>query len=188
MKPNRNVFDMFPSIDSVDRRFASLHRVLRDQFPLLQRYYQSATTSCRPSRRASSPSLGGTSDVHSLDSLLGGRVHRQGLELLTRYLRPGSRGGNDRTSQVPGEPRLSVCTCSKPTPAGLHAPDHYGVAAWPLVLQKQRLPRGVFRRSIAWLSDSLPTLCRMRYHIRHKTRFQLPVRLYWTGFPPARFR
>jgi len=28
--------------------------------PLLQRYYQSATTSCRPSRRASLPSLGGT--------------------------------------------------------------------------------------------------------------------------------
>ncbi len=29
--------------------------------PLLHRYYQSATTSCRPSRRASLPSLGGTS-------------------------------------------------------------------------------------------------------------------------------
>ena len=28
--------------------------------PLLQRYYQSATTSCRPSRRTSLPSLGGT--------------------------------------------------------------------------------------------------------------------------------
>ncbi len=29
--------------------------------PLLQQYYQSVTTSCRPSRRASLPSLGGTS-------------------------------------------------------------------------------------------------------------------------------
>src|SRR5262249_17523183 len=29
--------------------------------PLLRRYYQSATTSCRPSRRTSLPSLGGTS-------------------------------------------------------------------------------------------------------------------------------
>ena len=29
--------------------------------PLLQRYYQSATTSCRPSRRTSLPSFGGTS-------------------------------------------------------------------------------------------------------------------------------
>jgi hypothetical protein len=31
--------------------------------------------------------------------------------------------------------------CSKPTPAGLLAPDHYGAAAWPLVIERQRLPR-----------------------------------------------
>ena len=46
-----------------------------------------------------------------------------------------------------------------PTPAGLLAPDHYGVAAWPLVCEQQRLPRKVFRRSIAWLSDSLRAPC-----------------------------
>src|SRR5262245_55401576 len=44
------------------------------------------------------------------------------------------------------------------TPAGLRTPDHYGGAAWPLVSQKQGLPRKVFRRSIAWLSDWLSTL------------------------------
>ena len=49
---------------------------------------------------------------HSLRSLLDGRVRRQGLELVTRYLRPGCCRGNDRISQVPGEPRISVCTCS----------------------------------------------------------------------------
>ena len=48
--------------------------------PLLRRYYQSATTSCRPSRRTSLPSLGGTSSVHSFFSLPGGRVRRRGLE------------------------------------------------------------------------------------------------------------
>ena len=58
---------------------------------------------------------------------------------------------------------MSVCTCSNPTPAGLLAPDHYGAAAWPLVEQKQRLPRKVFRSSIAWLSDSLSTLRRTGY-------------------------
>ena len=47
-----------------------------------------------------------------------------------------------------------------PTPAGLLAPDHYGVAVWPLVCEQQRLPRKVFRRSIAWLSDWLSTLRR----------------------------
>jgi hypothetical protein len=71
--------------------------------------------------------------------------------------RPGSRRGVGRISQVPGEPRLSVRHVQS-TPAGLRAPDHCGVAARPLVSQKQGLPRGVFRRSIAWLSDSLSTL------------------------------
>ncbi len=93
--------------------------------------------------------------VHSFCSLPDGRVSHQGLELVTRYLQPGSHRGNDRISQVPGEPQLSVCTCSNPTPAGRLSPDHYGAAAWPLVFQKQRLPRKVFRSSIAWLSDSL---------------------------------
>ena len=49
------------------------------------------------------------------------------------------------------------------TPAGLLAPDHCGVAAWPLVCEQQRLPRKVFRRSIAWLSDWLSTLRRAGY-------------------------
>ena len=44
------------------------------------------------------------------------------------------------------------------TPAGLRAPDHCGVTAWPLLSEQQGLPRKVFRRSIAWLSGSLSTL------------------------------
>ena len=95
--------------------------------------------------------------VHSFFSLPGGRVRRQGLELLSRYLRPGVRRGNDRISQVPGEPQVSVRHVQS-TPAGLRAADHCGVAAWPPGSQKRRLPRKVFRRSIAWLSDSLSTL------------------------------
>ena len=50
-----------------------------------------------------------------------------------------------------------------PTPAGLLTPDHYGAAAWPPDPQVQRLPQLVFRRPIAWLSDSLSTLRRGRY-------------------------
>jgi len=34
----------------------------------------------------------------------------------------------------------------------------HGAAAWPLVCEKQRLPRKVFRSSIAWRSDWLSTL------------------------------
>ncbi len=65
-------------------------------------------TSCCPSRRTSFPSLGDTS-VHSLSSLPGGRVRRQGLELVTRYLQPECCRGSNRISQVPGEPQYSVC-------------------------------------------------------------------------------
>src|SRR3954466_9518117 len=48
-------------------------------------------------------------------------------------------------------------------PAGPLSPDRYGATAWPLVGEQQRLPRKVFRRSIAWLSDSLSTLRRAGY-------------------------
>src|SRR5262249_32852168 len=60
----------------------------------------------------------------------------------------------------------------------------YSAAAWPLVCEKQRLPRKVFRRSIAWLSDSRSTLRRLGYPSRRKTRFQPLVRRYWAGFYP----
>ena len=61
---------------------------------------------------------------------------------------PVRKFAEERTgfSQVPGEPPLSVCNVPA-TPAGLLAPDHYGAAAWPLVIERQRLPRKVFRRS-----------------------------------------
>jgi hypothetical protein len=77
-----------------------------------------------------------------------------------------------RASQVPGEPRLSVCHVPA-TPAGLQALDQYSAAAWPLVCEQQRLPRKVFRRSIAWLSDSLFTLRRAGCHA--STQNSLPA-------------
>ena len=49
----------------------------------------------------------------------------------------------------------------------------YGAAAWPLVIERQRLPRKVFRRSIALLSDSLSTLRRADYS--STTQDSLPV-------------
>ena len=63
--------------------------------------------------------------------------------------------------------------CSKPTPAGLLASDHCDAAARPLVCKKQRLPRKVFRSSIAWLSDSLFTLRGVSY--LSTTQNSLPV-------------
>ena len=96
--------------------------------------------------------------MHSLLSLLDGRVRRRDLELITRYLPPGIRRGANRvlpSSWGTSDVRLP---CSIPTPAGLLASDHCDAAARPLVCKKQRLPRKVFRSSIAWLSDWLSTL------------------------------
>jgi hypothetical protein len=168
------------------RRFASLHWLQLGAVRQLPRYYQDAMTSCRPSHRTSFPSFGGTSVALVLFAPR--RTSAPPRPGVGHPVSPaGIVRGNDRISQVPGEPQLSVCTCSHPTPAGLLAPDHYSAAAWPLVSQKQRLPRKVFRSSIAWLSDSLSTPRRVRYLPRRKTRFRPLVRRYRTGFPPAGF-
>jgi len=83
---------MFLLLESAGRRRASLHWVLRASSPA-STVLSSATTSCRPSRRPLTtntvfPLLGGTS-VALVVMLLDGRVHRRGLELVTRFLRPG---------------------------------------------------------------------------------------------------
>ena len=140
MRMNLDVFGMFPSAESDGRRFAFLHWVLQGEFPSFHGTIKAlrlpaARLAALRFLRLAIPRL------HSLSSLLDGRVSRQGLELVTRCLRPGCCRGSNRISQVPGEPQSSVCTCSKPTPAGPLAPDRYGVAAWPLVLKRQRLPR-----------------------------------------------
>jgi hypothetical protein len=119
---------------------------------------------------------------HKPDAGLGPRVfgsgHPQSLSLSRR-----------RRSGVPsswGTP-ISVCPV-QPTPAGLLAPDRYSAAAWPLVCEKQRLPRKVFRRSIAGLSDSLSTLRRAGYP--DPTQDSLPAvgQTLLNGLPPAGLR
>ena len=107
---------MFPSIESAGRRFAFLHRVLRGEFPCFHGTIKALRLpAARPAAlrylRLAVPRL------HSLFSLLGGRVRRQGLELVTRYLRPGCCRGNDRISQVPGEPQFPFAHVLRPRPA-----------------------------------------------------------------------
>jgi hypothetical protein len=91
---------------------------------------------------------------HKPDAGLGpgvfGSGHPQSLSLSRR-----------RRSGVPSSWRTPISVCHVPsTPVGLLAPDRYSAAAWPLVCEQQRLPREVFRRSIAGRSDSLSTLRR----------------------------
>ena len=88
MHENLDVFNMFPSIESAGRRFASLHRVLQGEFPCFNgtikalRLPDAHPTALRY-RRLVVPRL------HSFFSLLDGRVRRRGLEFVTRYLQPG---------------------------------------------------------------------------------------------------
>ena len=100
--------------------------------------------------------------VHSLSSLPGGRVHRRGPELLTRS--PARELAEEATGsrKFLGNPDCPFAHVQS-TPAGLRSPDHCGGAARPLGSQKQGLPRKVFRRSIAWLSDWLSPLRRAGY-------------------------
>ena len=125
-----------------------------------------------PSRRTSFPSLGNASG-HSLCSLLGRRVSNQGPELVTRCLQPGIYRGASRT--LPSSWRTSMIRlpCSKPTPAGLLAPDHTVRQRGPWSSQGKGSHDWVFRRSIAWPSDSLCTLRDANYS--STTQHSLPV-------------
>ena len=150
---------MFLNSGSVKRRLAFLHWLQLGVVRQLRRYYQDALTSCRPSHLASLPPLGGTSVA-----LVVFAPRRTSAPPKAWSWSPGisSRVIAEETTGSPkflGNPNIRLHMFF-PTPAGLLAPDHYGVAAWPLVCEQQRLPRKVFRRSIAWLSDSLSTLRR----------------------------
>jgi hypothetical protein len=129
-------------------------------------------TSYRPSRRASLPSLGGTSA-----SLVRFAPRRTSAPTRPGVGHPVSPAGNSprRRQDLPGSWGISIVRLLVflPTPAGLHAPDHHGATAWPLNAQVQRLPRWVFRRSIARLSDWLSTLRRADYS--GPTQDSLPI-------------
>jgi len=139
------------------RRLASLPWLRSGTVRQLQRYYQGAMTSCRPFRRTSFPSFGGTSRfTRSVRS----PADECAAEAWSWSPGISSRDFHEETTGAPkflGNPHYPFAHVQS-TPAGLRAPDHCGVAAWPLVCEQQRLPRKVFRRSIAWLSDWLSTL------------------------------
>ena len=153
---------MFLKNGSMNRRLAFLHWLQPGAVRQLRRYYQDAMTPCRHPAALRFLRLA-VPRMHSLLSLPGGRVRRQGLELVTRCLRPGIRRGANRV--LPSSWGISIVRLHMfQSDAGRTACTRpYSAAAWPLVIERQRLPRRVFRRSIAWLSDSLSTLRRARY-------------------------
>ena len=137
------------------------------------RCYQSVTTSYRHLAALRFLRLA-IPRMHSLFSFSARRVHWQSLELVTRYLQPGiAEEQKSRTLPSSWGTSMFRLPCSNPTPAGLLMSDHCDTAAWPPVCKKQRLPRKVFRSSIAWLSNWLSTLRGVSY--LSTTQDSLPV-------------
>ena len=95
--------------------------------------------------------------VHSFFSLPDRRVRRRGLGCYPGISRRELTKETTGSRTFLGNPNYPFAHVQS-TPAGLRIPDRYGSAARPLGSQKQGLPRTVFRRSMAWLPDSLSTL------------------------------
>ena len=158
-------------------------RVLAGRVPRLPRYYQGTATSCRPSRRTSFPSLGGTTGTRRFRSRRRGAWPAAGLGLVTRYPRPGRLPWRRQELPSSWETPIPVCPCSS-TPAGRGVPDLSGTLAWPPLRERRRRRREDFRGSIAWLSGSPPTYHDVGCPSPRKARFQVLVRLSWAGFYP----
>ena len=80
--------------------------------------------------------------MHSLLSLSGGRVRRQSRELVTRYLQPGIRRGANRVLPSSWGTTIARLHMFQSDAGRTACTRPYSAAAWPLLIQRQRLPRG----------------------------------------------
>ena len=154
--------------------------------PRLPRYYQGAMTSCRPSRRASFPSLGDTTRSARISPARDRAQPWAGLlELVTRYLQPGfGQWKRQDLLRSWGTP-IVLLPCSS-TPAG---PTHQAIA------MRRRGPRsdhdeGSRNRTFEAQSHGFGTGC-LRFAGRvaptpRKTRFRLLAKLFRTGLVTRR--
>ncbi len=159
-------------------------RVLAGRVPRLPRYYQGTATSCRPSRRASFPSLGGTTGSRTFRSRRRCVPQQRAWGCSPGIPVRGIFRGDDRISQVPGEPQFPFAHVLRPRPADTSQTAFETLARPPFSGRRRRQREEPFRGSIAWLSGSLSTLRDVSCPSPRKTRFQVLVRLSWTGFYP----
>ena len=161
--------------------------------PRLQRYYQGATTSCRPSRRTSLPSLGDTTGTLAFRSRRRRVSRPTGLGLVTRYPRPGILPW-----RRPCLPRSWGTRCTFALlfdPGRIDVSGHLRHANAAPALTTTKAPTFIdFRGSITRLRHWLRAPCEAWSASQprvtpppRKTRFRVPARLYRTGFPPAGF-
>jgi len=96
--------------------------------------------------------------------------------------------GDDRASQVPGEPPYPFAHDLRPRPAEASLTKSRTLAWPPLRERRRRRREKDFRGSITWLPGSLSTYHGAVTRWPRKTRFQVLVRLSWTGLVPAGLR
>ena len=113
-------------------------------------------TSCRPSRRTSLPSLGGTTRIARVSLARGRALPRAGLlELVTRYLRPGVGQWKRQDLLRSWETQCALALLSDP--GRTNASGHCNAPARPPLCPRRRLPHSYFRGSITRLRHSLST-------------------------------
>ena len=169
------------------RRPASLPRVPAVRVPRFPRYYQGAMTSCRPSRRASFPSLGDTTCTpvfrpHAAERCRGGSPgvgHPVSPAGICQWKRQGS-------PTFLGNPNCALALLSDPgrTDASGHAMHRHG----PRCVHGE----GSRIRTFEAQSHGFGTGC-LRFAGRvaptpRKTRFRLLARLFRTGLITRRVR
>ncbi len=111
--------------------------------PQLQRYYQSATTSYR--HLAALRFLRLAIPQRPLVDFAPWRTSEPPWPGVGNPVSPAGISLRSKSRTLPSSWGTSVIRlpCSIPTPAGLLMSDHCDTAAWPLVCEKQRLPRKV---------------------------------------------
>ena len=155
--------------------------------PPIPRYYQGTATPCHPSRRASLPSLGGTTGTRMFRSRRRCVWPTASLGLFTRDPLPGIS-----SVETTGSPKflgnLACPFAMLQDSGGTPFPDHSGRSRGP----GKRNCQGSREYRLSKLTHGFWAGC-LRFAVPvarspRKTRFQLLVRLSWAGFPPARFR
>ena len=117
-------------------------------------------TSCRPSRRASFPSLGDTTRSGSCFARTRPSATAGGSPGVGHPVSPAGMwvSGDDRISYVPGEPHCALALLSDP--GRTDASGHCDASARPPLCPRRRLPHSYFRGSITRLRHWLSTLRR----------------------------
>ena len=125
--------------------------------PPLRRYYQGTATPCRPSRRTSLPSLGGTTGTRTFRSRRRCVWPAAGLGLVARCPHPGLLPW--RRQGLPSSWGTSIAHLHMLSDSGGTAlPRPFGTDARPWLEERPRLPRETdFRSSIPWLLGWLST-------------------------------